>query len=231
MHANNWGGCITDANPGQISPGELQLPSWTLTTGLNIYKSHPPPAFLLSSPPPPPAPPPPAVQTGQYRAAAGLSGFSREEASSTSGSGASSSSSRVEAEVEEQQPASSKWPASSTSSLLQAVDTADSCLGIEDTSREAEDTAHTKDICWAQLTHREDTYCSQKSREESLLATRKSFEISGREKEAEEETYWTYRRDPEVGVEVNSRRELGREGALGGRMSSRYLFSCSCRGG
>ena len=214
MHANNWGGCITDANPGQISPGELQLPSWTLTTGLNIY-DHPPPAFLLSSPPPPPA-----VQTGQYRAAAGLSGFSREEASSTSGSGASSSSSRVEAEVEEQQPASSKWPASSTSSLLQAVDTADSCLGIEDTSREAEDTAHTKEICWGQLTHREDNYCSQKSREESF-AVRKSFEISVREREAEEETYWTYRREPEVGVEVNSRRELGREGALGGRMSSR----------
>ena len=219
MDATNWGGCITDAHPGQISPGELQLPSWTLTTGLNISAPAAHPAFLLSSPPPPP---PPTVQTGQYRAAAGLSGFSRAR-SSTSGSGASSSSSsRAEAEVEEQQPASSKWPASSTSSLLQTVDTTDSCLGIEEeTSREAEDRPHTKDICWGQLTHREDTYWSQKSREESLLATRESFEISGRKKEVEEETYWTYRREPEVGVEVESRRELGREGALGGRMSSR----------
>ena len=30
---------------GQTSPGELQLPTWTLTTGLNIGR---PPAFLLS---------------------------------------------------------------------------------------------------------------------------------------------------------------------------------------
>ena len=101
------------------------------------------------------------------------------------------------------------------------MDTTDSFLGVEETSREAEDRPHTKDICWGQLTHREDTYWSQKSREESLLATRESFELSGRKKEVEEETYWTYRREPEVGVEVQSRRELGREGALGGRMSSR----------
>merc|ERR1719500_2692859 len=42
-----------------------------------------------------------------------------------------------------------------------------------------------------------------------------TFDIRGREAE---ETYWTYRVEPEVGSEV-SRRELGR--ALGGRMSSR----------
>ena len=78
-----------------------------------------------------------------------------------------------------------------------------SSLGIEDTSREAEE-RQTKDICWGQLTQREDTYWSQKRSEESCV-TRQTFDIRGREAE---ETYWTYRVEPEVGSEV-SRRELG----------------------
>ena len=172
------------------------------------------PPLRLSSflPPPPPPPPPPAnaphptVQTGQYRAAAGLSGF--RGASSTS----SEASSKCEAEVH--QPASRKWP-STTCSGLQGLDISRvSSLGFEDTSREAEE-RQTK----GELTQREDTYWSQKRSEESCV-TRQTFDIRGREAE---ETYWTYRVEPEVGSEV-SRRELGR--ALGGRMSSRCFFQC-----
>ena len=185
---------------GQTSPGELQLPTWTLTTGLNM---RPPSGFPPFSAP---NPPPPTVQTGQYRAAAGLSGF--RGASSTS----SEASSKCEAEVH--QPASRKWP-STTCSGLQGLDILRvSSLGFEDTSREAEE-RQTK----GELTQREDTYWSQKRSEESCV-TRQTFDIRGREAE---ETYWTYRVEPEVGSEV-SRRELGR--ALGGRMSSRCFFQC-----
>ena len=143
------------------------------------------------------------MQTGQYRAAAGLSGL--RGASSTS----SVTSSKCEAELH--QAASRKWPFT-TLSGLQGLDTS---LGIEDTSREAE-ARQRKD----QLTEREDTYWKQTQTEE----TSEAFEICVREAE---ETYWTYRREPEIGLEVNissssNRRELGR--ALGGRMSSRYFF-------
>jgi len=186
---------------GQTSPGELQLPTWTLTTGLNM---RPPSGFPPFSAP---NPPPPTVQTGQYRAAAGLA------------SGESSTSSGASIRAEVQQPASSQpgHRSSPNYSFLQALDTGP---GIGDTRREKEDT-DTKDLWWGHQAHREDTFWTQKSRL-GKYSTRESFDIFRSEGEAAEETYWSYKRQPEVLSEVS---ELGREGALGGRMSTRsFVF-------
>ena len=184
---------------GQTSPGELQLPTWTLTTGLNM---RPPSGFPPFSAP---NPPPPTVQTGQYRAAAGLA------------SGESSTSSGASIRAEVQQPASSQpgHRSSPNYSFLQALDTGP---GIGDTRREKEDT-DTKELWWGHQAHREDTFWTQKSRL-GKYSTRESFDIFRSEGEAAEETYWSYKRQPEVLSEVS---ELGREGALGGRMSTRFL--------